>query len=201
MSGSHRAASGMTLIEVLAATAILMMTCAAVTTVVVTAAQAGSRASGAAQADAALANEEARLRALAFFSPMTSAAVDDGDWTGSVVGELFPHAEVALSTARGGFRLSGGVGSFMTDVWGEGPALVREAWFVSGGSDLAHAIGWEVLSGWRADRCAALPAEALLVRLSMGSGGRPGGEGGAGGKGERVLWCVFGLGGGSRVVD
>ena len=166
-----RPQSGLTLLEVIAATAIVLVTVAAVTTATVTAARAGGRAQDSAAADAVLLAEAARLRALPFFVPLPP------DWptrrvaaAPSAVGELFPHADPALNADDARFLATGAqAGAFETRVAANGHEIRRIAWMAS-----CDASGWRcapvmALEGWRGWGAAAMPAEALLVRLEVSS--------------------------------
>jgi type II secretory pathway pseudopilin PulG len=186
-----RLCAGMTLLEVLAATAILMATCAAATSVVVTAARAGSSAEKSARLDTALVNEAARLRALPYFTALTPEAFTEDDWSGSVVAELFPHADETILARAGTYEPAAGRGRFTTTDCLDNIQIARTAWFVSGGNDVEHALGMDALGGWRADRSILPPAGILLVRLSASVTG----------VGERALWCVLGSDAASRHVD
>jgi type II secretory pathway pseudopilin PulG len=160
-------AAGLTLLEVLAATAIVLITCVAVTTLIVTAARAGGRAEGVAAADEALLAEAARLRALSFFVPLPADWVDTRDTaTPSAVGELFPHADVALNTDDARFLISGDcAGAFETSVLVQGLTVRRTAWMARCDGSGWSSVTMEALDGWRAWGGAAVPAEALVVRL------------------------------------
>jgi hypothetical protein len=161
--------AGLTLLEVIAATAIVLMTVTAVTTVTVGAARASSRSRGRAAADAALLAEAARLRALPFFVPLpVDWALRRETTTRSAVGELFPHADASLNADDGRFLISGPrAGAFETAVVVQGITIRRTTWMTS-----CEASGWRsaamtALGGWRAWGGAAVPGEALLVRLDV----------------------------------
>lgn len=159
--------AGLTLLEVIAATAIVLLTVTAVTTVTVTAVRAGGRAENASAADAALLAEAARLRALPFFVPLPL------DWperretaTPSAIGELFPHADVALNVDDARFLDSGErAGAFETSVVVQGLTLQRTAWMARCEASGWHCVALTPLDGWHAWGDGAAPAEALLVRL------------------------------------
>jgi type II secretory pathway pseudopilin PulG len=163
-SGASR---GMTLLEVLAATAVLLATCLAVTGVTVTAARAGAQSAHVARADQVLQAEAARLRALPFFAPLQA------DWplsrvpaAPSAVGELFPHADEALNLGEPGYVATGDLaGSYVSSVLVGDAEVVRAAWMAR-----CDASGWRRLaalevSGWQAWAGMTMPGEALVVRL------------------------------------
>ena len=192
--------AGLTLLEVMAATAIVLMTCAAVTTVMVTAARAGGRAQLSAAADSALLAEAARLRSLPFFAPLPS------DWpvrrqapVQSAVGELYPHADVALNTGDSRIFIDGPrVGAFETSVTVQERAVTRTVCMAR-----CEAAGWRPVplagvEGWHAWDAGAVPGEALLVRLEAVRGQ---GEPGDGESGTRVLTFVLTADGRPRSVD
>jgi len=170
--------AGLTLLEVMAATAIMLVTCAAVTTVTVTAAQAGGRARLSAAADSALLAEAARLRSLAFFALLPP------DWptrrqapVPSAVGELYPHADVALNAGDMRILIDGpSAGAFETSVIVQGRTVRRIACMAR-----CEVAGWRpvpfaAVEGWHAWETGAVPAEALLVRLEVVRGqDEPGG--------------------------
>jgi len=192
--------AGLTLVEVMTATAIVLMTCAAVTTVTLTAARAGGRAQLSAAADSALLAEAAWLRSLPFFASLPS------DWPTrrqapvlSAVGELYPHADVALNTGDSRIFIDGPhAGAFETSVMVQGRMVRRIACMAR-----CEAVGWRPVSlagveGWHAWDADAVPGEALLVRLEAVRGqGEPGG----GESGTRVLTFVLTAEGRPRSVD
>jgi len=190
--------AGLTLLEVIAATAILLITVTAVTTVTVGAARASGRARDGAAADAALLAEAARLRALPFFVPLPD------DWplrreatTPSAVGELFPHADVSLNADEARFLVSGErAGAFETSIVVQGLTLRRTAWMAC-----CEATGWRsaaltVLAEWHAWGGAAVPAEALLVRLEASP--RP--DGSTAPDDSRLRGVTFVLSAGGRLM-
>ena len=192
--------AGLTLLEVMAATAIVLMTCAAVTTVTVTAARAGGRAQLSAAADSALLAEAARLRSLPFFAPLPS------DWPvrrqaplQSAVGELYPHADVALNAEDSRIFVDGPrAGAFETSVTVQGRTVRRIVCMAR-----CEAVGWRAapfsaVEGWHAWDAGAVPGEALLVRLEAVRGQ---GEPGDGESGTRVLTFVLTAEGRPRSVD
>lgn len=185
---ARRTEAGLTLLEVMAATAVLLATVTAVTTVTVTAARAGGRAQHDAAGDAALLAEAARLRALPFCIPLPPEWPATRESSApSAVGELFPHADPALNDETALFHASGAeAGAFETSVSVDGVEVRRTAWMVS-----CRASGWRsepmpALNGWRAWRGVVLPGEALLVRLEVRSQGSPP-DGGTGTRGLTFL--------------
>ncbi len=175
----------------MAATAIVLMTCAAVTTVTVTAARAGGRAQLSAAADSALLAEAARLRSLPFFVPLPS------DWPArrqapvpSAVGELYPHADVALNAEDSRIFIDGPrAGAFETSVTVQGRTVRRTVCMAR-----CEAVGMASCALWRPSRGGMpgtrvrVPGEALLVRLEAVRGQ---GEPGDGESGTRVLTFVL----------
>lgn len=157
----------MSLLEVLAATAVLLTTCAAVTTVVVTAARATGRAGRVTVADQALLAEAARLRALPFFvAPAAGGAGDAQDAAPSAVAELFPHADVGRNVDKACYVASGaGAGSFESVVTLDGVEVRRTAWMALSGASGWRLVASTALEGWDARGGVPVPAEALLVRL------------------------------------
>jgi hypothetical protein len=192
--------AGLTLLEVMAATAIMLVTCAAVTTVTVTASHAGGRARLSAAADSALLAEAARLRSLAFFAPLPP------DWPArrrapvpSAVGELYPHGDVALNAGDTRVLLDGPLaGAFETSVMVQGRTVRRIAFMAR-----CEAAGWRpvpfsAVEGWHAWEIGAVPGEALLVRLEVVCGQD---EPGGGAETVRGLTFVLTAEGRPRSVD
>jgi hypothetical protein len=183
--------AGLTLLEVIAATAIVLITVTAVTTITVTAARAGGMAEDAAAADTALLAEAARLRALPFFVQLPL------DWPErressmpSAVGELFPHADVALNADEARYLVSGErTGAFETSVVVSGLVVRRAVWMARCESSGWRCAATTTLDGWHAWGGAALPAEALLVRLEVSR--RPDVAAGSDEGGARALTFVL----------
>ncbi len=157
--------------EVIAATALVMVTCLAVTTVVVAAGRAGARAEGVGAADEALRAEAARLRALPFFAPLPAAWPATRVATApSAVGELFPHADTAYNGESPGYVASGDhAGAFLSSSLIGEISVRRTAWMARCGDDGWSRVDTGTVAGWTAWSSAAMPAEALVVVLEAGA--------------------------------
>jgi len=162
-STAARSSSGMTLVEVVVAAALvlLVVTAASRTGGVVLAANARDGCRGA--AEAAAASELAALRGLPF-----SAA---GQSVPSVVTAVFPRADPAAATAQAffspGARDGCPAGTFFTVRQTPAGLLTVAATFVTG-----TACGWAPvaaagLEGFDASVAPVLPADALLVRVTV----------------------------------
>lgn len=118
----------------------------------------------------------------------------------SAVGELFPHADVALNDDDARFVLSGDVaGAFETTVVVEGVTLRRVAWMAR-----CEASGWRcmpsaALDGWCAWGGVAVPGEGLLVRLEASQ--EPTASPVPGGGASRGLTIVLSAASAPRALD
>ena len=163
LTRAARRSSGMTLVEVVVAAAIvlLVVTTASRTGGVVMAAGAHDGARGA--ADAAAASELSALRGLPFSAGGTTGR--------SVVTAVFPQADPAAATSQAFFAPAAHdgcpAGTFFTSYDTPAGPLTVAATFVT-----ATTCGWAPvaatrLEGFDAAAAAALPADALLVRVTV----------------------------------
>jgi len=197
-------ARGLTLVEVVVATAIVLVTCVAVSAVIAMAAHAGARSNRALVADGVLQCEAARLRSLPFFSPLPA------DWpvsrtlpAPSAVGELFPHADETLNGETPGCVASGDLaGAFVSSVVVDDAEVQRTTWMAR-----CEQGGWRLLSaadvaGWRGWSGEAMPGEALVITLEVAAGPAPASPSGTGGTSRtRTQTLVLTPEGGLRAVD
>jgi len=166
-------ARGMTLFEVIVATAIVLVTCVAVTTVTTTAARAGRQSDVVRRADEALLAEAARLRALPFFSRLPA------DWpvshalpAPSAVGELFPHADGSLNEGTPGYIGAGAYsGAYRSMAVVTGAEVRRTTWMACCGAHGWRRLGAGTVDGWCAWSEELPPGEALVVLLEACGGG------------------------------
>lgn len=160
-------ARGLTLVEVVVATAIVLTTCVAVTAATVTAARAGGRSQQQLKADELLQREAARLRSLPCFAPLP------GDWPlsrvvpePSAVGELFPHADHTLNDDVSRFVATGEpAGAFVSTVSVGAAEVRRTAWMARCEQDGWRRLGVAQVAGWHGWSGEAMAGEALIVRL------------------------------------
>ena len=165
-------AGGFSLIEVVIATALLLMAVVSVSATVSQAARTESVVTVRTQAQEALDAEVQHLSALPYFV-RTVAADGVGDGAGSDVEELFPHALPARNTPDAYYcadAAAADYGAFISVVVRDDITIRRTARFVSGlvpGSacDPDCLYAWSV---WSAD---APPAPALRVTLTVAGPG------------------------------
>lgn len=160
-------ARGLTLVEVVVATAIVLTTCVAVTAATVTATRAGGRSQHDLKADEVLQCEAARLRSLPFCAPMPAGwPVSHALPAPSAVGELFPHADETLDEGAPGYVATGELAGAFVSTVAVGVAEVRRtAWMAWGGQGGWRALRAAQVAGWHGWSGEPLPGAALIVRL------------------------------------
>ncbi len=155
---------GLTLIEVVVATAVVMLVVIAASNVLVAVDQASARAGGREAAESSVAAELEQLRSLPF------AVAADGTPT-DVVSRVFPHAGVGGDTPAAAFapepRDGCPAGTFFTVRTVAGGRMTIAATFVVGSATGWTAVAAARLAGYDAGRAIALPSAALLVRVSV----------------------------------
>ena len=170
---SHRDA-GFTLLEVVVAAGILLVTITAVTAAVVSAARSGARLEASMDCDRAARVVAQRLRLLPYCAGVYPQPVGGrGDLARDVVAAVFPHASPGENTGTARFLPSEGAegeeaGSFVTLWTADGVQVKCVARFLAapGGQQL----GPEALRGWDAAVSVAPPAAALSIRISTAGG-------------------------------
>ena len=156
---------GLTLIEVVVATAVVMLVVIAASNVLVAVDQATARAGGREAAESSVAAELEQLRSLPF-----AGGAADGTPT-DVVSSVFPHAGIGGDTPAAAFapepRDGCPAGTFFTVETVAGGRMTIAATFVVGSATGWTAVAAARLAGYDAGRAVALPSAALLVRVSV----------------------------------
>ena len=164
-------AGGFSLLEVVVAAALLLMTVTAVSAALTTLTRGSSRLTHAMDVDRVLRDETEYLRALPFCAPTYPSAAEEATVTGApaadLVAEVFPHAVAAdnREAARYVAVATPGdapVGSFVTRVVRGGVAVERVARFVAPG---APPLMPDSVVGWAVWGSSSPPAPALEVHL------------------------------------
>jgi Tfp pilus assembly protein PilV len=176
MGRTGRRCDGFSLLEVMIAAALLLMTVTAVSAAVVGVSRAGARLQGSMDADRAVRSEAERLRALPYCAvsyPQPGAG--RGASAPDLVAAVFPHAVMAQNAPSARYvsaaDASGApAGSFVTLVTRDGVVVRCVARFLAGpdGPELEP----EQLAGWDLAGSDAPPAPTLSVSLSPDHGGR-----------------------------
>lgn len=174
--GARRPCGGFSLLEVVIAAALLLMTVTAVSITVVGASRAGARLRASMDADRAVRAEAERLRSLPYCA--TSYPVPDGRRGANgpdLVAAVFPHAALAQNgpSARYVAAADGAgapAGSFVTLLTRDGVVVHCVAWFQAGPD--GPQLGPEQLLGWDDAASDVPPAQTLSVTLSADPGGR-----------------------------
>ena len=158
-----RRSSGMTLVEVVVAAAIVLLVVTSASSTMGVVATATARAGGRQAAEAAAASELSALRALPF--------APDGTAAGSVVIAVFPQADPAAATPRAFFAAAARdgcpAGTFFTLHTTPAGTLTVAATFVAGTSCGWAPVAATRLEGFDARTATVLPADTLLVRLTV----------------------------------
>ena len=155
---------GLSLIEVVVATAVLALTVACVTAVVTAAQHLQGRAGAAADLEQLVDSETVRLHALPFCPP----AEGGSPGSSSLLGEVFPHADPTRTSSGSAYEpdvngASGG--AFVTTVSIGRCQLRREARFVRADGEQWVPVAAVDLLGWDVTAVRP-PASALEVRLA-----------------------------------
>ncbi len=174
VAGRQSSVAGFSLLEVVVAAGLLLMTIAAVTACITSVSRGEARLQTAMEADRAVCAVAERLRGLQFCAAAypDSAAVR-GLGAGDLVATVFPHARAAQNTETARYvafeDADVAAGSFVT-LLEEGGVDVRcvARFLVSEGG---AALSAGDLDGWSASNGIASPGAALEVRLTaVGSG-------------------------------
>lgn len=176
LEDQQRPAAGFSLLEVVVAAGLLLMTIAAVTALVTNSGAAKAHLQSAMDADRAVGVVAERLRSLPFCADVYP---DPGSSRGSaatdLVAAVFPHARVAENTEAARYIVLAGEegdappGSFVTLAEESGVEVRCVAVFLAreGGA----ALGAAQLDGWSVSELAAPPSAVLLVRVTAASHG------------------------------
>lgn len=172
----QRLTAGFSLLEVVVAAALLLMTIAAVTACVTSSGAAKARLQATMDADRAARAVAERLRSLPFCAATLPALNSArGSAATDLVAAVFPHARVAENTESARYIVAAGTegdappGSFITlaEVGGVEVRCVT-VFFASEGS---VALGAAELDGWSVGEMAVPPGAVLLVRVTAASHG------------------------------
>jgi hypothetical protein len=167
--------AGFSLLEVVVAAALLLLTVTATTACVTAVSRAGQRLEGEMAADRALASVTARLRCLPFCpSALPAPAAECGPGASDLVSAVFPHARADGGTEEGYFVAvsEDGIpaGSFVTSLSADGVRIVCVARFrdAAGGW-----LGPDDLAGFDVHTAGRVPAAALALDLRATASGGP----------------------------
>lgn len=165
---------GFSLLEVVIAAGLLLLTVASVTAAVTSVSHAGRRADAALRVESVLESAIARLASLPFCAA-DLPAVPAGDCAAAtdLVGAVFPDAGGPRDTAESRYIAAGGdgipAGSFVTRSAQDGVQMTCTSRFSHrvGGSCLEPAD----LAGWDLAVSGRLPASVLVVQVAAAAGG------------------------------
>lgn len=167
--------AGFSLLEVVVAAGLLLMTIAAVTACVTSVAGGGAHLRAAMDADRAARAVAERLRSLPFCAATLPAPTSArGSAATDLVAAVFPHARVVENTGTARFIAAweegdARPGSFVTLVEENGVEVRCVARFLA--SEGGTAISAAELDGWSVSERAAPPSAILLMRLTASSRG------------------------------
>lgn len=170
-AGRPRDARGLTLIEVMIAASLLLLTVVCATPLLVGSRWTASREGHAGEAGRLAASRLERLSSLAFGPSSSATGGEAAGATNCVVTALFPHAHAALNGVDDFFVLAGGepwaVGSFVTRRR-EGPfAITTESRFGVATAAGFAPVAASRLAGYASATGGALPSGALLVTVQV----------------------------------
>jgi len=174
--GSGRSRGGFSLLEVVIAAALLLLTVTAVSSTVVGVSRAGARLRASMDADRAMRSVAERLRTLPYCaSSYPQPLGGSGEEGADVLAAVFPHADSAQNAQRARYAAAaddGGApaGSFVTLLTRDGVLVQCVAWFQA--SPDGPRLGPEKLAGWDVAESDAPPAPTLSLTLSADPGGR-----------------------------
>jgi hypothetical protein len=172
----HRRSTGFSLLEVVIASGLLLLTVTSVTAAVAGVSHAGRRAEVTLQADAVVQSVVARLAGLPFCGAELPAA-SPGDFAGAtdLLAAVFPDAGAERDTADARYVATdeGGVpgGSFVTRFAQDGVAVTCVARFRHGAD--ADWLSPADLAGWDVTVSTRPPASVLVVDVVVAGGGAP----------------------------
>ena len=159
-------ARGMTLIEVVVATAVVMIVVIAASNAIAAVHGATVRAGGREAAEASVASEREELRSLPF-----AAAGRTGRSPADVVSRVFPNADAGRGAPDAAFSAEPRAGcpaaTFFTVRAVSGGSMTIAATFVVGTATGWTAVPAARLSDYDTRRAVELPSAALLVRVTV----------------------------------
>jgi hypothetical protein len=168
--------AGFSLLEVVIAAGLLLLTVTAVTLSVTTASRGAARLEGAMDADRAVRTTAERLRALPFCAsayPVLGTAAPSARRARDLVAAVFPHARTASNTPTAWFVGADeddvAAGSFVTVLDVGGVSVRCVAKFLAAGNGLP--LDAAALAGWAQWEATEPPASALEVRMRAVSSG------------------------------
>ncbi|MGE5229982.1 MAG: type II secretion system protein J [Deltaproteobacteria bacterium] len=170
---ARRRSSGFSLLEVVIASGLLLMTITAVTLCVTSVSASGARLQGVMDADRAVRRVAERLAALPFYGSGADAGVAPGSADEDLLGAVFPHADAARNTPTARYVAVGE---------DEAPAGAFVSVFTEGGVDVRCVARFLVdedgaplepaaVAGWVRTDGEQPPGCALSVYLSATSHG------------------------------
>jgi type II secretory pathway pseudopilin PulG len=168
--------TGFTLLEVVVAGGILLLTIAAVTFCVVNVSRAGARLESSMDADRAVRQVAQRLRLLSYCAGAYPKAANGPETdAGDLIATVFPHADPAQNIPEARYiAVAVGEeepdGSFVTLLSEEGMQVKCVARFLAGPN--GPELGTEALGGWDTVAATAPPAPTLSLTLSVAGSGR-----------------------------
>ena len=173
--GPGRPCGGFSLLEVVIAAALLLMTVTAVSATVVGVSRAGARLGASMDADRAVRSEAERLRALPYCAASYPQPGARGEEAPDLVAAVFPHALTAQNAPSARYvaaaEESGApAGSFVTLLTRDGVVVRCVARFLAGPD--GPELGPGQLAGWDLTGSDTPPAPALSVVLSAEPGSR-----------------------------
>jgi type II secretory pathway pseudopilin PulG len=168
--------TGFTLLEVVVAGGVLLLTITAVTFVLVNASRAGARLERSMDADRAMRCVAQRLRLLPYCASSYPQAANGPDtYTGDLIAAVFPHADVAQNIPEARYIVAvlgeeEPTGSFVT-LQSEGGVQVKcMARFLTDAD--GRELGAGALVGWDKTAATAPPAPTLSLTLSVAGSAR-----------------------------
>ena len=167
--------AGFSLLEVIIAGALLLVTVTGATACVTAVSRAGRQAEGGMAADRALAAVAGRLGSLPFCpSELPAPAAARGAGAADLVSAVFPHADAGGGSEDGRFIEVGEdglpAGSFVTSLSFDGVTVVCVARFRPAGGGW---LGPGDLVGYDVSTAAGVPAAVLELDLRAATAGRP----------------------------
>jgi prepilin-type N-terminal cleavage/methylation domain-containing protein len=165
----RRSSEGFSLLEVLIAMAILALGCGSLTTVMSAVLRAQTAAASRERAETVLEAEARRLAAMPYWPAGGRAGAADG----SLLAEVFPHADAALNAPGRRYEPGEGVSDgarFVSETTIGGLRVVRTARFCSVSGGDRTFLGDGALGRWSLETSASPPAAAVEVDLEVSWG-------------------------------
>lgn len=165
-------AEGFTLLEAVAAAAVLLVTVTAATGTVVSGSRASARLQRTMEVDDVLRSEVERLRALPYCAPVRAEDAAGSAVAGGVLDEVFPHALTEAGTADARYVAAGDgdvpAGAFVSVVECGAITVTRVARFLDGSGEAA--LGPDAVAGWAVWGADLPPGAAVEVLLEAVAG-------------------------------